>query len=217
MSKSAQVFSITASAATSVQLVGVCLGNGPSGTAMMPTRKLLVLDLDETLMFASMFRLPTRPEFRLGLAQAVRRPGLNVFLERCFSLFRVAIWTSATTEYAAEALVQLLPANADLAFVWTRQQCYRETDPVRGDNYWIKDARFLAARGYAMDSLLVLDDEPRSWASYRDRVLPVPKFRGEPKDTALSSLLPVLSQAATAPDLTALVRHYAATLPDQPS
>lgn len=174
----------------------------------MSGRKLLVLDLDETLMFASMFRLPTVAEFQLGLAQAVRRPGLGVFLARCFSLFRVAVWTSATEEYAAEALSRIMPADADLAFVWCRRKCYRQTDPILGDAYWVKDATLLLEPGYALDALLVLDDEPRSWGAHRDRVLPVPKFRGDPADTVLLDLLPVLSEAAVTPDIPAFLHPH---------
>jgi TFIIF-interacting CTD phosphatase-like protein len=187
-------------------LTGLMMAN--DGLAMK-TRKLLVLDLDETLMFASVFRLPTVADFRLGLAQAVRRPGLDAFLDRCFSLFQVAIWTSATAEYAADALSQLLPANADLAFVWSREKCYRETDHVLGDQYWVKDASLLTETGFALESLLVLDDEPRSWVSHLHRVLPVPKFRGDPEDKVLICLLPKLSEAAAAPDIPMFLRSLA--------
>ena len=178
------------------------------GGRLTTPQRLLVLDLDETLMFASLFRLPSVPDFRLGLAEAVRRPGLDVFLDRCFSLFRVAVWTSATTEYAAEALAHLLPAHTELAFVWSREQCHRETDPVGGDDYWVKDAGRLAEQGYALDSLLVLDDEPRGWAAHRDHVLPIPKFRGDPADTVLTSLLPILAGAAVAPDIPMFLRQF---------
>ena len=173
----------------------------------MGTRRLLVLDLDETLIFASMFRLPMVPDFTLGLAQAVRRPGLDAFLELCLSLFQVAVWTSATDEYASEAMAHLLPPDASLAFMWSRQMCQRATDPVQGDQYWIKDTCLLAESGYALESLLVVDDEPRSWASCRDRLLRVPKFRGDPEDRALIRLLPALAEAAVAPDLPAFLRQ----------
>jgi carboxy-terminal domain RNA polymerase II polypeptide A small phosphatase len=137
----------------------------------------------------------------------VIRPGLAPFLVRAFSLFRVAVWTSATEEYAADALFRLLPAGAEPAFVWCRRKCWRETDPVRGDPYWVKDARLLREKGHSLDSLLVLDDEPRSWGAHRDRVLTVPKFRGDPADTFLSNLLPLLPEAAAAPDIPAFLRR----------
>jgi RNA polymerase II subunit A small phosphatase-like protein len=76
------------------------------GGRLTTPRKLLVLDLDETLMFASLFRLPSAPHFRLGLAEAVRRPGLDIFLDRCFAMFQVAVWTSPELEVVAHAVVR---------------------------------------------------------------------------------------------------------------
>ena len=180
------------------------MGAGVTG----PSKKLLVLDLDETLMYASMFRLPMPPQFRLGLAEAVRRPGLGPFLDRCFALFDVGVWTSATEEYAAEALGRILPADAHLAFVWCRKKCCRATDPVQGDQYWVKDATLLVERGHALESILVLDDQPRSWGPHADRVIPIARFLGDPADTALTDLLPVLADAASAPDIPAFLRRF---------
>lgn len=175
-----------------------------------PSRKLLILDIDETLIYASMFRLPMQPQFRLGLAEAVARPGLAPFLRHCFAWFRVAVWTSATEAYAADALGHILPDNLWPEFVWCRGKCYRTTDPASQDTFWVKDMDCLRERGQPLGEVLVIDDEPRGWVGHSEHVLAVPKFRGEPSDKVLANLLPVLAEAAATPDLATFLRQRAA-------
>lgn len=67
-------------------------------------QKLLVLDVDETLIYATMFSLPDPPDFQIGLARAWRRPGVEHFLSTCLKWFQVGIWTSATKPYVADVI-----------------------------------------------------------------------------------------------------------------
>lgn len=63
-------------------------------------QKLLVLDLDETLIYATEERLEAEPDFAVGQYYVYKRPFLKEFLEFCFDNFEVAIWTSSTRNYA---------------------------------------------------------------------------------------------------------------------
>ena len=65
--------------------------------------KLLILDPDETLVYVSAFSLPQDPDFRVGVADAWKRPGLDRFMATCLEWFQVGIWTSATMEYTGAA------------------------------------------------------------------------------------------------------------------
>lgn len=81
--------------------------------------KLLVLDLDETLIYATMFALDRDFEFQVGLACAYKRPGVDRFLATCLEWFRVGIWTSATQPYADDVVSHLFPDPScirDVAF-----------------------------------------------------------------------------------------------------
>ena len=187
--------------------LAVASGMGEKSGMEATLRKLLILDLDETLIHASMFRLPMQPQFRLGLAEVVRRPGLEAFLRGCFDLFRVGIWTSGTEDYAGEALGRILPDGLWPEFVWCRRKCYQITDAVTRETFWAKDRGRLAERGHALDSIIIVDDEPRSWIGHSARVLVVPKFRGDPSDRVLFDFLPLLAQAAAAPDCAAFLRR----------
>ena len=56
---------------------------------------LLILDLDETLIYAEE-RPATHPsDFRVGPYSVTRRPGLRQFLDFCHTHFQLAVWTTA--------------------------------------------------------------------------------------------------------------------------
>lgn len=74
------------------------MGAGLTGT--ISPKKLLILDLDETLVFAAERRLMRDADFRVGPYHVYRRPGLADFLDRCYQRFEVAVWTSSSPLYA---------------------------------------------------------------------------------------------------------------------
>lgn len=61
---------------------------------------LLVLDLDETLLYSTTKRLAYVPDYLVGENYVYARPGLKDFLDAISHGFRVAVWTSAVQGYA---------------------------------------------------------------------------------------------------------------------
>jgi len=176
-------------------------------------RPLLVLDLDETLMYATMFQLEQPPDFRIGLANVVKRPGVEPFLAACLDLFHVGIWTSATAEYAEDALSHLLSeASEKLVFIRTRQHCAQVFDPQTQERYWHKDLGQLLNDGYDPRAIIVVDDTPESWTPYEDNVVPVTKYRGDPRDAELGLLLRYLIRLSRAADVRAVDKRRGLSL-----
>jgi len=172
-------------------------------------KKLLVLDLDETLIYAAMFRLDQRPDFHIGLANVLKRPGAEQFLSSCLGLFDMGVWTSATPEYANEALNHLLGKDfARLAFIRVREHCSKVFDPVTEDQYWHKDLGRLLNDGYDVRDIIVADDTPRSWTPYDDNVVPVTRYTGDPYDVELSLLLPFLVRLSCAEDVRSVDKRH---------
>ena len=64
------------------------------------SRKLVVLDLDETLIFGTRNMLDRPPDFVVSPYQIYKRPHLDIFLDYCFSEFLVGVWTSSSPQYA---------------------------------------------------------------------------------------------------------------------
>jgi RNA polymerase II subunit A small phosphatase-like protein len=59
-------------------------------------KKLLILDIDETLIYATEASLPRQADFLVGQYHIYKRPFLNVFLKNCLDWFEIAVWTSST-------------------------------------------------------------------------------------------------------------------------
>ena len=189
--------------------------------------KLLVLDLDETLIHASMFSQPWPHDFQVGLARAWKRPGVGRFLTICFEWFHVGIWTSATRPYAGDVLGHLAGDPGRFSFVFTREHCLQKDiaelpgnfgnrDPALGQpapnagwgsaglgRIWVKDLCFLLERGQSVESIIVVDDSPESWLGHQDNVVAVSKFKGDPADRELELLLPFLESLGQLPDIRA--------------
>ena len=109
--------------------------------------KLLILDLDETLVYATDKQLAIAHDFIAGQYLVYERPYLKEFLEYCLNEFNVAVWTSSNEVYAAAIVNQLFGSNHQLKFVWARKRCVRKFDPEYYDWFYIKDLKKVKKKG----------------------------------------------------------------------
>lgn len=70
---------------------------------------LLILDLDETLIYASEDSDGFTPDFKVCGYNVVKRPYLEEFLINCSVNFRIAIWSSASDDYVQEVVNRIMP------------------------------------------------------------------------------------------------------------
>ena len=90
-------------------------------------RKLLVLDIDETLVFASEHALDRPADLRVAGYHVYKRPHLDAFLDYAFATFEVGVWTSSGQGYAEPLVAQLMGAHP-VAFVWSSARCSTARD-----------------------------------------------------------------------------------------
>jgi len=158
------------------------------------TEKLLILDLDETLLFATTERFPRPADFVVGNYCVYRRPGLDAFLKFVFEHFRAAVWTSSTLSYAREIVRQILPEQTTLEFLWGRERCTQRVDLESREPYWVKDLKKVKKLGYNLDTVIMVDDSPEKLQrNYGNHVIVQP-FQGETKDDELMFLSRYLLQ-----------------------
>src|SRR5690348_2190225 len=94
------------------------------------SNKLLVLDLDETLIHAASTRINNLDEdFRFDNYFVYKRPYLEHFLTELSKHFTLAIWSSAGDEYVATIVNNIKPAGVDFAIVWARSKCSTRRNP----------------------------------------------------------------------------------------
>jgi RNA polymerase II subunit A small phosphatase-like protein len=156
--------------------------------------KLLILDLDETLIFSSLEKLSSKEDFSVGNYFVYKRPNLDTFLKFIQNNFQLAVWTSSTSDYAGGIVKQLFPDKSILKFVWARERCVSKIDIESREQYWIKDLKKVKKLGFNLEKVLVIDDSPEKLERNYGNHIPVIPFLGDPKDDELQRLMNFLEK-----------------------
>jgi TFIIF-interacting CTD phosphatase-like protein len=166
--------------------------------------KLLILDLDETLIHASATRLDRShricfaesPDFLVYDYYIYKRPDLDRFIATCLEWFDVAVWTSSGSEYAAKIVSAIFPNPQSLKFIWTRDRCsilsncnYDLIDGHYPQYYSRKPLWKVKRRGYKIESIIAIDDTPKKWEQSYGNLIMVKPFQGDLFDRELAHLL----------------------------
>jgi RNA polymerase II subunit A small phosphatase-like protein len=153
------------------------------------TPKLLILDLDETLFHASEQPLDSPCDCMLLAGFHVYiRPHLTAFLHDCFDRFDVAVWTSASADYASQMVAALFPHAQQPRFLWHRQHCVQRFDSATGEIHYIKDLKKIKRKGYDLSQVIVVDDSPEKLQRNYGNLVRVQAFMGEPDDELLHAM-----------------------------
>jgi TFIIF-interacting CTD phosphatase-like protein len=159
-------------------------------------RMLLILDLDETLLFATEKPLARAESFRVGPYYVYLRPHVARFLEFCFLHFEVAVWTASSADYAEPVVKELFGSLDRLAFVWSRHRCTLRSDYETRDYYWVKDLQKVRKKGYRLERVLVVDDTARKHERNYGNLVEIRPFEGAEDDEELLHLLAYLATLA---------------------
>ena len=152
-----------------------------------PDRKLLVLDLDETLVHATEQALPHAADFQVGPYLVYKRPHLAEFLAEALEMFDVGVWTSSGAKYAEQVVAHLFAPDV-LKFVWASNRCSTARDWRTGEYHSVKPLAKLKRHGYALESILAVDDTPFKHARNYGNLVTVREFNGDRADTELRLL-----------------------------
>lgn len=163
--------------------------------------KLLILDLDETLLFATEAKLGRTEDFRVIDYFVYKRPNLDRFVEFAFRHFRVAVWTSSDPDYAQEVIQQIFHPSEQLEFVWARERCTLRFDLESRRYYWIKDLKKVRRLGQPLESVLVIDDSPEKLERSYGNYIRISPFEGDPADCELRKLEAYLVWLKTIPNV----------------
>lgn len=172
----------------------------------LPTRPLLVLDLDETLWHG--VRVP-------GGLKLLLRPHLAEFLTAVSLAYDLAVWTAATEDWMLEGLAGLrdvtgFDLQARAFFLWHRERCTFRRDS-EGQYALCKPARKLDARWirerYPRDRILAVDDRAENYTCSYGHLVRVSEWRGESDDDELRRLAPYLLSIAAEPNLCRLEKR----------
>jgi RNA polymerase II subunit A small phosphatase-like protein len=120
-------------------------------------KKLLILDIDETLIFSTEKPLERKEDFRAGQYYVYKRPHLEEFLSQCLEWFEVSVWTSSSPAYAKEILENIFPEVGVLSFVWASDRCTWSYEELQ-EYYWRKILKKVRRKGYDLNHVITIDD-----------------------------------------------------------
>lgn len=151
-------------------------------------RKLLVLDLDETLIYATSASLDRPADFILGPYHVYRRPGVAGFIQGMRKHFELAVWTSSGASYAQGVVRELFGSENAPVFVWSSERCTRHFDAERYCYILSKDLNKLKRRGYRLEQVLIVDDSPEKLRRHYGNLVRIAPYTGAQVDHELSLL-----------------------------
>jgi RNA polymerase II subunit A small phosphatase-like protein len=169
----------------------------------MSASPLLILDLDETLIHASVTKVRAEADFQVFHYFVYKRPGLADFLTTCAQHFKLAIWSSASDDYVQAIVQQILPPGITLEFVWGRSRCTPFTTP-QIDEYgyynldstsyyeYAKRLKKVRRRGFSLSQTLIVDDTPAKVLQNYGNAIYIKPYLGGPEDEELQHLAPYL-------------------------
>ncbi|MEG4342063.1 HAD family hydrolase [Microcoleus sp. A003_D6] len=161
---------------------------------MDSSKKLLILDLDETLIYATEASLPRQADFLVEPYYIYKRPFLDVFLKNCLDWFEVAVWTSSTPSYAIAIVSAIFEYPKTLSFVWASDRCTVAYDIECFEYYNRKNLKKVKRKGYRLESIIAVDDTPQKWERSYGNLVRVNPFEGDESDDELKYLLLYLEQ-----------------------
>ena len=149
-------------------------------------KKLLILDVDETLIHTTREWRPTPAQFHYeSVGDVYLRPHWQEFVDIVRPYYELALWTAASADYL-ETIKKHLFSDVDFVFTWSCQHCrraqYADNSPL-----FIKSLNALDAR-YLLKNVIVVDDRAEALTDNPENLVLIPPFYGNHKDEVLLQL-----------------------------
>lgn len=154
-----------------------------------PTPLLVILDIDETLVYSTEQPLGIPADDRVGRYFTYYRPAVNTFLDYLFENHRVAVWTASGRAYATPLLSRLLGENLGrLEFFWTGERCTLVRDFEQHERVVVKRLRKVWRKGFDRERTVIIDNTPSTYRRNYGNAVPVPDFEGDMSDKIMVQL-----------------------------
>ena len=170
-------------------------GNSPDSRKMARQAvrdRLLILDIDATLLHAAERPLVHRADFQVGSYYIYLRPNLRTFLREITPYYLPAIWTLLATSYTREIMPYLNPEKLKLEFTWCRERCSLQREREKGGYIYTRDLTKVKKQGYDLRKTLILSHAPIRPAQNHNNTLYISPYLGNPQDQELLYLLAYL-------------------------
>lgn len=176
-------------------------------------KKILVLDLDETLIHSRhdgvlnrMTKPNTTPDFVLKVVidkHPVRffvhkRPHVDYFLEVVSHWYELVIYTASMEIYGSAVCEKLDKNKGILKRRYYRQHCKVEMGSFTKD---------LSSVHTDLSSIIIIDNSPGAYKCFPENAIPIKSWFANPFDTALLNLLPMLDSLRFCNDVRSILHR----------
>ncbi|XP_063687099.1 CTD nuclear envelope phosphatase 1A-like [Bolinopsis microptera] len=178
-------------------------------------RKVLVLDLDETLVHSQnnnpyLIRPQSQPDFVLRVEierghepvkfYVNKRPHVDYFLDVVRQWYDIVVYTASIEKYGQQVINVLDNKRGIFQRRYFRQHCVLDST-----SQYTKDLTMIKSD---LSSVFIIDNSPSAYKNYPDNAIAVPTWTKDRSDTWLLNLLPFLDGLRFCNDVrTILSRH----------
>lgn len=160
-------------------------------------KRLLILDLDETLIHSADHRLSNNTSVKVGYWYVYPRPGLVPFLRDISAHYKLAVWSAAEESYVNTMIDEVIPDDIVFEFIWGRSRCTRRIDTETKVEYYEKNLKKVKKRNYSLDDIIIVDDIPENASKNYSNLVAVKPYFGEESDNQLPKLFHYLKYLST--------------------
>ena len=177
------------------------------------SKPLTILDVDETLIYASKKKLEREPDFKVFDYYIYKRPNLDKFINKLSNSFNIAIWSSAGNYYV-NSIIEKLNITVELKFIWGRNEAtqkrqlndYYETGNDT-EYYYVKSLKNVKRKGYELERILIIDDSPhKSKLNFGNAIYPK-SYKGDANDDELLKLIKYLETIKGEPNFRSIEKR----------
>lgn len=169
---------------------------------------LLVLDLDETLLYATMDKLIQQEDFVAGPYYVYVRPNFDYFLSEMAEEFKLAIWSSADDTYVHELVDKIKPAAVHLEFIWGRSRTTKKRISVTDEYYYVKRLSKVKRKGFLLERTLIIDDTAEKSMLNYGNAIQIAEFTGNANDDELILLASYLRKFKNVENVRQIDKRY---------
>jgi Dullard-like phosphatase family protein len=178
------------------------------GLTYQQNKKTLLLDLDNTLIYASK-EIPdimdyTSVTFEYGgeylVRYVIKRPGVSKFLKKLSKQFNLCVYTSADETYARK-IIEATNISKYIYTLYDRSHCEKINKNGFSKNIW--------SLGFEKTQAILIDDLTAQAKHQPENCILVKPFAGEVSDKELYALYPFLQKLITVEDVRFAAKNFA--------
>jgi TFIIF-interacting CTD phosphatase-like protein len=169
--------------------------------------KLLLLDLDETLIHATATPLGSAADFQFDAYHVYKRPGVEQFLLDISRHFTVGVWSSASEEYVKEIVKTITPATVEWFMIWGKDRCTIRRDYTLDQYYFEKRLDKIKKKGFRLEQVIIVDDSPEKSRNNYGNAVYIAPFEGDQQDRELTHLYQYLLTLKDAVNIRAIEKR----------